>query len=296
MNRYANILTGSILLFFLIWCAGQVSAQGSIFGALTNSNGSTPSEGEITFIGYLDDTDEEIRIITSVGAGYDNGNWYDDFQNFLTEASGNPYDYHFYNLTNSQGYILSKTIPNNSFQQENVILGTVAWPDQPTGFGGEKGSSSDARLNWQAVDGLNWHVYRRVATSDGSFFRIDDPSGSLANPGVADTFFVDATVDSTLAYEYMIIPEDAAGNLGPPSAIVTVDMASPQYIPGDANSDGSVNIGDAIYIIAFIFRGGPYPVPYESADANCDNSVDIGDSIYIIAWIFRGGPAPALCP
>ena len=29
--------------------------------------------------------------------GYDAGNWFDDFQNYLTEAPGNPYDYHFFN-------------------------------------------------------------------------------------------------------------------------------------------------------------------------------------------------------
>jgi hypothetical protein len=280
----------------LIWCADSISAQGSIFGAVTNSDASTPDSGDIAFIGYLDDTDEEIRIVTSIGAGYDNGNWYDDFQNYLTEAPGNPYDYHFHNLTNGEGFVLSKAIPNNSFQEEDIVLGAVGWPDPPAGFGFEILSPTEVRLHWQHIDGLTWHVYRREAISNGSFFRLDDPSGSLANPGTADTFFVDATVSPDTVYAYLIIPEDQAGNLGPPSEIVTVDTSEPQFLAGDANGDGIIDIGDPIFVIAYIFRGGPIPDPYDAADANCDGIVDIGDPIYIIAYIFRGGPPPTPCP
>jgi len=31
-------------------------------------------------------------------------------------------------------------------------------------------------------------------------------------------------------------------------------------VPGDANGDGKVNVGDAVYIISYVFRGGPAPV------------------------------------
>ena len=61
-------------------------SQGSIYGLVTNSDLSTPENGQIRFYGYLDDTDEEIRLDGSIGAGYDAGNWFDDFQNYLTEA------------------------------------------------------------------------------------------------------------------------------------------------------------------------------------------------------------------
>ncbi len=36
-----------------------------------------------------------------------------------------------------------------------------------------------------------------------------------------------------------------------------------EYVCGDANGDGSLNIGDAVFLINFIFKGGPGP------DANC---------------------------
>jgi hypothetical protein len=66
---------------------------------------------------------------------------------------------------------------------------------------------------------------------------------------------------------------------------------------GDANGSGSIDIDDVVYLIAFIFSGGPAPVPYAlaSGDANCSCSVDIDDVVYLIAFIFSGGPPPCVC-
>jgi hypothetical protein len=67
--------------------------------------------------------------------------------------------------------------------------------------------------------------------------------------------------------------------------------------PGDANASGGVDIDDVVYLIAYIFSGGPAPVPYAiaSGDPNCSCSVDIDDVVYLIAYIFSGGPEPCLC-
>lgn len=64
---------------------------------------------------------------------------------------------------------------------------------------------------------------------------------------------------------------------------------------GDANGDGAVNVGDAVYIVNYVFRGGPAPVPMQAGDANGDGNVNVGDAVYIINFVFRGGPAPC-CP
>jgi PKD repeat protein len=67
------------------------------------------------------------------------------------------------------------------------------------------------------------------------------------------------------------------------------------FVEGDANGDSEINIGDAVYLISYIFKGGPAPDPNEAGDANCDGQVNIGDAVYLIAYIFRGGPPPG-CP
>jgi hypothetical protein len=76
------------------------------------------------------------------------------------------------------------------------------------------------------------------------------------------------------------------------SAFVTKFGAFPAYLCGDANGDAIANISDAVYLIAFIFSGGPAPNPYIAGDANCDNMVNISDAVYWIAHIFAGGAAP----
>jgi len=58
-------------------------------------------------------------------------------------------------------------------------------------------------------------------------------------------------------------------------------------VPGDANGDGPINIGDAVYLISYIFRGGPQPTPYKpcSGDPNADCAINIGDAVYLISYI-----------
>jgi hypothetical protein len=63
-------------------------------------------------------------------------------------------------------------------------------------------------------------------------------------------------------------------------------------IYGDANGDGQIDVGDATYIINYIFRGGTPPNPLALGDANCDGSTDVGDAVFLISYIFKGGPAP----
>gem|GEM_PF-1271502 len=64
------------------------------------------------------------------------------------------------------------------------------------------------------------------------------------------------------------------------------------YVCGDANGDATVNISDAVYLIAYIFAGGPAPSPLLSGDASCDGTVNISDAVYLIAYIFAGGVPP----
>jgi len=69
------------------------------------------------------------------------------------------------------------------------------------------------------------------------------------------------------------------------------EPASP-YLCGDASGDEAVNIGDAVYLINYIFKGGPAPNPLCVGDADGDDAVNIGDAVHLINYIFKGGPAP----
>ena len=62
------------------------------------------------------------------------------------------------------------------------------------------------------------------------------------------------------------------------------------YICGDPNGDGSVSLVDVVYLINYVFKGGPAPSPFEAGDVNCDGKVDTADVVYLINYLFKGGP------
>jgi hypothetical protein len=67
------------------------------------------------------------------------------------------------------------------------------------------------------------------------------------------------------------------------------------YSCGDANDDGDINVADAVYIIAYVFSGGPGPVPLAAGDANGDGEVNVADGVFLINYVFNQGPSPE-CP
>jgi hypothetical protein len=69
--------------------------------------------------------------------------------------------------------------------------------------------------------------------------------------------------------------------------------AYPSFLRGDANHDGSVSLADTLYILEYLFEGGPILPCLASGDVENNDSVTISDSLYILAYLFEGGPAPA---
>jgi len=65
------------------------------------------------------------------------------------------------------------------------------------------------------------------------------------------------------------------------------------------HSDGSdpINITDIVWMINYMFQGGPGPICLEEANVNGDNIVmDVADLIYLVDYMFRYGPPPPPCP
>ena len=61
---------------------------------------------------------------------------------------------------------------------------------------------------------------------------------------------------------------------------------------GDANANGTIDAGDQVYLVNYLYRQGPPPIPMEAGDLNCDGSVDTGDVVYLTNYLFRGGLPP----
>lgn len=65
------------------------------------------------------------------------------------------------------------------------------------------------------------------------------------------------------------------------------------FVSGELNSDGRLDIADPIYLINAMFRGGPPVACPAAADVNADGEFgDVSDAVYIISYLWEGGPPP----
>ena len=103
-----------------------------------------------------------------------------------------------------------------------------------------------------------------------------DPDGQVTLiPNPATTGTMDLTVTGHNAYPYE----------------TTVEVIS-SYMHGDANGDQIIDLGDVVYLVNYLYKGGPEPIPLEAGDANCDGEVDLEDIVYLINYLYKDGPAP----
>jgi hypothetical protein len=59
--------------------------------------------------------------------------------------------------------------------------------------------------------------------------------------------------------------------------------------PGDANLDGKVTVSDVVYLVNYLFKGGPEPWLLFT-DANGDTKTTVSDVVYLVNFLFKGGP------
>lgn len=86
-----------------------------------------------------------------------------------------------------------------------------------------------------------------------------------------------ASLPATFAFD--IFPEDAQ-----------------PFLRGDGNSDGAVDLADAVAVLAYLFARGEAPC-FTSMDANGSRVVDLSDAVYLLRYLFaHTAPPPAPGP
>lgn len=143
-------------------------------------------------------------------------------------------------------------------------------------------------------DGDPLTLIARLANGDpletiGASFTVDPTNGTGTFQWIPPFSFVDSQQETRTVIGLF---EASDGRLDVqevvPIAVRNVERNSSR---GDANGDGQVDIADPIFIINYLFRGGPPPAT-SRADVDGDGKITGADFQYLLRYLFLSGPAP----
>jgi VCBS repeat protein len=69
---------------------------------------------------------------------------------------------------------------------------------------------------------------------------------------------------------------------------LAIPVCPARFRRADSNSDGAVDISDAIFTLAYLFQGGQSPDCLEANDANDDTLLDLSDPVFLLECLFLG--------
>jgi len=161
-------------------------------------------------------------------------------------------------------------------------------PSSPNPSNGTTNVLVSAILSWTGgdpdpSDTVTYDVYFGKSTSPSKV--ASNQSGTSYDPP--------GDMNANTTYYWKIISWD---NHGASTAGPLWHFTTKKVKCGDANNDGIINVADVVYLINYLFIGGPEPVPDLCVgDVNGDGIVNISDVVYLINYLFINGPPPGGC-
>jgi hypothetical protein len=64
------------------------------------------------------------------------------------------------------------------------------------------------------------------------------------------------------------------------------------FVRADADTNGTVNLSDAVVILNHLFLGGEPLSCEDAADSNDDGRIDLSDGVAVLRWLFLGAGSP----
>jgi len=202
-----------------------------------------------------------------------------------------------YNQAGYSGYSNEKRVRSYPNPPSNVT-GTLMW-----------GNTNLLLLSWEPPENqILPIVYYRLFVTD--YYKKCDRWYKIY--GLSDTLCLDSYLDSGWCYliEIYTVVDSVWEPMGgcppkPPLYIVPgrTEICWPELcqadefaICGDVNGNSYLSIADVVYLVTYLYSGGPPPPdPIERADANNDCLVNSADITYLINYLFGNGPLPECC-
>jgi hypothetical protein len=204
------------------------------------------------------------------------------------------WDYAYVEISTDGGYYFFSIPGNittdydpNGFNFGNGITGSsYGWVEGRFDLGDYLGRKILVRLRY-ITDGLG--SLEGFYADDISPFERYESSVSLS-AAIADTFFwIQDQPQGT--YFYKVRAKDAQDQWSLWSNVETAVVTS-GFMPGDANGDGLINLGDIACLVTYLYRSGSVPSPLDSGDANCDGIVNVADVVCLVNYLYRAGNPP----
>jgi hypothetical protein len=141
------------------------------------------------------------------------------------------------------------------------------------------------------------------------FYYSADPSGAWSTRQLLASVYVGAfavedtvtavtpwTLPDDSVYIWTVIEDTYPWDFNPAND-TNLTLATSCHCGDVDGSGGNPDISDLVYLVEYMFQGGPEPPVYGSADmADCNGMIEISDLVYLVDFMFLGGPAPcALC-
>ncbi len=145
---------------------------------------------------------------------------------------------------------------------------------------------------------LAWEPAAAGTTAAGyDIYRSISPLAVLAKVNsdpVVDTRYTDTGLENGKKHCYRVkaVGEDEKESLYSNQACATPEAPEEVFRRGDSNGDGTLDLTDAVHVLAYLFIGGPPPACFDAADADDSGELDLSDAIYSLGFQFLGGPAP----
>jgi len=131
-----------------------------------------------------------------------------------------------------------------------------------------------------------------AATGGTGSLTWSDANSGLAGTGLSlsASGLLSGTPTEEQTISFMAQAADEVGGIG--QQTLTIEIG-PAWICGDINGSGAgPDIEDLVYLVDYMFNGGPAPIFMEAVDVNGDGSIaDIADLVYLVDYMFNSGPS-----